>query len=67
MDGWMDGWTYINGYLFTQPAGYLCSVTPDETGRAVFQTVSNRIKVWDIIGRSMVIHTPKSPIPLTSR
>ena len=28
----------------------------NQTGRAEFSTQSERIKVWDVIGRSMVIH-----------
>ena len=28
----------------------------NQAGRAEFRTQSDRVKVWDIIGRSMVVH-----------
>ena len=40
--------------------GNLGSVTANENGRGEFQLVSDRLKVWDIIGRSMVVHAPPS-------
>ena len=32
-------------------------VTTDDKGRAAFQLVSERLKVYDIVGRSMVVST----------
>lgn len=43
-------------------AGYMATVAADRKGRATFQVVSEQLKVWDVIGRSMVVHgcTPSS-------
>ena len=43
-------------------AGYMATVGADRKGRATFQVVSEQLKVWDVIGRSMVVHscTPSS-------
>ncbi|XP_072032516.1 copper chaperone for superoxide dismutase-like [Amphiura filiformis] len=38
-------------------AGDLGNVTAEANGRARFRIVDNRIKVWDVIGRSMVVHS----------
>ena len=40
------------------PAGLLGSLEADKSGRGTFQVITNRIKVWDIIGRSMVVSGP---------
>lgn len=39
-------------------AGHLGCVTADETGHAVIpsRVVDGRVKVWDIIGRSLAVH-----------
>ena len=36
--------------------GYLGNTVADDTGRATFQVSSEAIKVWDVIGRSMIVH-----------
>ncbi len=38
------------------PGGELGSVTPDDTGRATLHTTSATLKVWDLIGRSVVVY-----------
>jgi len=49
------------GDLYTTPdsalAGHLVSVVANSTGRATFQVVSEHLKVWDIIRRSIVVHS----------
>ena len=39
-----------------QKYGELCTVEADAKGRIDFRVESTRLKVWDIIGRSLVIH-----------
>lgn len=37
--------------------GDLGNIMADSAGRAVFRVEDNRVKVWDVIGRSMVVHS----------
>ncbi|XP_013404594.1 copper chaperone for superoxide dismutase isoform X1 [Lingula anatina] len=45
-----------------KPIGDLGQVLADETGRAVFRMESDKIKVWDVIGRSMIIAGAKASV-----
>lgn len=42
------------------PVGDLGSVAADESGRASLRVVSDGLKVWDVIGRSVVVHNQQS-------
>ena len=44
----------------SDPVGDLGGVEADKSGRASLRVVSNRVKVWDIIGRSIVVHSQQS-------
>ena len=49
-------------------AGDLGVVVSDDSGRAVFKMASNELKVWELIGRSMIIHsTPNTDNETTQR
>lgn len=41
-----------------KPDGNLGSLVSDNCGRATFKLSSSELKVWDLIGRSMVVHIP---------
>lgn len=43
------------------PIGHLCTVEADDSGRANFQLVSGELKVWEVIGRAMVLHRTSQP------
>ena len=40
-------------------SGSLGTIMADGTGRATFQTFTEHFHVWDLIGRSIVIHSPE--------
>lgn len=40
--------------------GELGKVIAEESGRAVFRMMNPTIKVWDIIGRSMMLHSQQN-------
>ena len=52
--------------VLIQPPGQLGMLDADEQGRASFHMVSEKVKVWDIIGRGMVVHSLASPAPSRS-
>ncbi len=43
------------------PIGHLCTVEADSSGRASFQLASEQLKVWEVIGRAMVLHGHPEP------
>ena len=40
--------------------GTLGTISADAGGRATLQTISQQLHVWDLIGRSIVVHSPQS-------
>ena len=50
-----------------QPVGDLGSITSDSSGRASFQLVSQQLKVWDVIGRGMLVHSTGTPSTTSNR
>ncbi|XP_014677181.1 PREDICTED: copper chaperone for superoxide dismutase-like, partial [Priapulus caudatus] len=42
--------------------GDLGNIRAEENGRAVFRFTDNRVKIWDIIGRSMIVHAAKDDL-----
>ena len=40
--------------------GRLGAVSVDDGGRAILQTVSQQLHVWDLIGRSIVVHSQRN-------
>ena len=44
----------------SHPSGNLGPLTPDSTGRIALQVTSQQLKVYDLIGRSVVIHETQS-------
>lgn len=55
-------WFYIHScgevYSAEEGTGCLATLSTDGSGRASFQTVSDHFHVWDLIGRSLVLHSP---------
>jgi copper chaperone for superoxide dismutase len=51
--------------LETRPVGDLGVVRTDSSGRALFRMTSEKVKVWDVIGRSLVIHDPVTSYRMT--
>ena len=41
-------------------SGSLGTVSVDASSRATLQTVSQQLHVWDLIGRSIVVHSPQN-------
>ena len=40
-------------------SGDLGTITVNSTGRATLQTLNEHFHVWDLIGRSIVVHSPQ--------
>ncbi len=47
-------------------AGGLGTVSVDDGGRAILQTISQQLHVWDLIGRSIVVHSSQNRYILCS-
>ena len=47
---------------FLQPTGDIGDILAGPNGRAEFRLVNDSLKVWDMIGRSMVIHSCASDV-----
>lgn len=51
-----------SSFIQSKPYGDLGLIASNADGRSDFRLESNRIKVWDVIGRSMVISSPTEGI-----
>lgn len=52
---------YICDFALYQVIGELGDITAGENGRAEFRMVNPNLKVWEMIGRSIMIHTDDTP------
>lgn len=50
-----------NGQLTEKVIGELGDITAGENGRAEFRMVNPNLKIWEMIGRSIMIHTDETP------
>ena len=44
----------------SHPSGQLGPIEPDSNGRITLQVTSQQLKVYDLIGRSVVVHETQS-------
>lgn len=48
--------------LYLQHLGDIGNIKAGPNGRATFRITDRRIKVWDVIGRSFVVHAEKDDL-----
>ncbi len=58
---WSEPDILVLFFAFQSKYGYLGKISVGGTGRAEFRMESNRVKVWDVIGRSLVLQETGYP------